>query len=186
MTKINKKTKNNDIIGEEENPNEANKNHPQNSSEKTIDYRNIFLEDDEKLMGILKKGWLQNLTLENSLSHQFLLLSQKRLYYSGTSFGQLNGRKLGRMKVLKILPLNKIDSIQFGKVAHVWLVIVGIITLPLFGFGLILIILYFLSKRQTMVISTPTAPIEISLSLFGVDKTINFAKLLGKEMSIKK
>lgn len=185
MVKINKTTKENEIAVEKENHYEENSSNSKKLDKESINYTNFFLEEDEKLEGILKKGWLRNLTLQNSLSKQFLLLSQKRLYYSGTTLGQLNGGKHGRIKGLKILPLNKIDSIQFGKVEHIWLIFLGIITLPLFGFGLILIILYFLSKRQTMVISTPTAFVEISLSLFGIDETINFAKLLGKQISKK-
>lgn len=65
----------------------------EDDSKDVVDYSKIFLEKDEELKGVLKKGWLRNITLENSFSRQFLLLSQKRVYFSGTNYTKKSGRK---------------------------------------------------------------------------------------------
>ncbi|MCK5283092.1 MAG: hypothetical protein KAK00_06800 [Nanoarchaeota archaeon] len=156
------------------------------SSKDEAKLNSIFLEDDEKLIASLKSGWLRNLTLENAMAQEFVILSQKRVYYSGTTVGELGGRKGVRIKGLQILPLEKIDAIQFAQVQNMMLLVLGVLTLPLFGVGIIFLVAYFLTRKQALIIGTASASVEISFSAYGMRSIMDFAKALGKELSKKK
>lgn len=81
------------------------------------------------------------------------------------------------------MPIDKIDNIEFLKVENIWLIFFGILTLPAFGFGLILIIMYFLTRKKIMIISSTSGSIGVLLTLYGLEETMNFTRLLGEQMN---
>lgn len=86
-------------------------------------------------------SWFLNLigiapTVEMRLTHETVEFAQ------GSMFGQMR----------RTVPLTQVASITHGYVKPLGLLVLGLVTLPMFGIGLIFIIMYFLKKSLSLVV----------------------------------
>lgn len=161
--------------------------------------KNIFLERDEDLVAKMSRGTLSNMVLGGSINSNYVALSNKRIYYSGISYGSYGETKFGRAKAFITIPLEKICSISFYKTQNIVLLILAFIfglpslfllmnasaswsILPFIVTG-IFTVSYFTSKKRVFIVSSPSAKIEIEFKLYGKEAIIDFSKKLGETLS---
>lgn len=161
----------------------------------------IFIEADESLISQMSRGYLSNMILGGSFSSDYVLLSNRRVYYSGTFVGRA-GANIGKWTGQIILPLQKISSISFlerkniGLLIFAWILlltglVVGVAAaentegLSFFAVapGIFFFILYFLLIKRLFIIASESASIQINYRLYGEEIIRKFAHDLGKTLT---
>ncbi len=84
----------------------------------------VFLEADESLVSQMSRGYLSNLVLGGTLSSDFVILSDRRVYYSGSYIGRV-GTGVAKLTGQIILPLQKVTSVSFLDKKSIALLILG-------------------------------------------------------------
>lgn len=157
--------------------------------------QDLVLEKEEKVLGVLNKGGFSNSLLEGTLGSEYVVLSDRRVYYSGKFFN--NGQKISGECVI---PLEKISSIGAQKKSKPWLLIpapilmvlgTGVsvdgdgpaIGVPFIVLGLLLVFWFFSSKTNFLGVTAGSTTIAISFKFFGEKEILQFRKELGKAMT---
>ncbi len=165
----------------------------------------VFLEEDEQHVGSLSRGYISNIVLDGDFSKNYVILSDRRVYYSGIFFGSVGGAKLGKMRSQLILPLEKITSIGIMNKSNVGILILGVLLLIAGIIGaasfsqnvrragsgpilfllpsIILFLVYWFSKRKYFVISTDSGSMDIDFRIFGMNAIVEFSKKLGAALT---
>lgn len=166
----------------------------------------LFLESDEKLLSILKKGYFRNYILEDSISKDYLILSNRRVYYSGTYFGRIGGI-FSKSVAQVIFPLEKISSILFLVKKPIWTIFftmffaffggvilvldinsrrLDLVLFWLFFWGVsfgFFVLHNFLTERVFVLTSSDSSSIQISFTLYGEKAIREFANQTGKALT---
>lgn len=163
--------------------------------------KDIFLESDEVALCTMSRGYISNYVLGGNLSSDIVVLTSKRVYYSGGVIGS-TGKSIGKLKGQVILPLDKISSLSFIEIKKTSLLVIAIVWLILgvvIGFmfegqtggasflsvfpSVIFYFAYLFSISRSFVISTDTASTLISYKLYGKDAICKFSRMLGAAMT---
>lgn len=167
----------------------------------------LFLEADEFLIDELSQGFVANLILTDSISDDYLILSNKRVYYSGVNYGNVGGLKLDRYKCKIVIPLDKVCSFGTTVISKIFVLIISIlVSLSLFIIALTShgihdeikafetglaffvfifgLIIYFVSKKKYLIIKTFSDTIIIDFKLYKEASIYDFIKSLGKATSM--
>ncbi|MBW2702136.1 MAG: hypothetical protein JRF33_15065 [Deltaproteobacteria bacterium] len=136
------------------------------------------------MLGTLSRGLLSNLALGGNWSKNYVILSDRRLYYSGMAIGGLGGKTL-KARVNAIMPLEKIEAIWFTRTSPIFLLVFGILLLPV-GLGLLFLIAYAVSRESYLVVSTGENNVWISFKMYGATDISIFAEKMGAAMTAHK
>jgi len=150
------------------------------------------------------RGYLSNAVLGGQLSSNFVALSNRRVYYSGTFIARV-GKTIRKSTGQIVIPLEKVTSISFLETKNVGLLALAVIllieslfirsawgdisrTVSIFStFGLLGSIAFFLAYFVTIyrffAISSDSATIQVSYRLYGEDAIRRFAHDLGKALT---
>lgn len=154
----------------------------------------VFLEKSEILLSSLTRGIISHLLLGGNLRSRFILLTDRRVYYSGK---QLKGGDLGAAQI--IIPLDAISSISIfqkkapgiallGIVFLVLGIIIGLVAKSMMAvvlsafFFLFMLFAYGASTHIVCTIASSSVKIEIDFQFYGEEQTRRFIRDLGAAM----
>jgi hypothetical protein len=151
----------------------------------------VFLDQSEILLSSLTRGALSHLLLGGGLRSRFILLTDRRVYFSGKQLRQ------GRLRFAQvIIPLDSISSMSIVETQSPILAMFAIILL-LAGTGIsflaesmipigisaflsmVVLLAYGLSRHLVCSIASSSAKIEIDFQLYGEERTRQFIRDLG-------
>ena len=110
--------------------------------------KTFFHDPDEKVMAVLGQGYVAGIISAGGFSKSVMVLTDRRLYTSGKVFGKGSNNVISSVKGKQVVDVRNISSTGFQEVSKTELLWKGIITLPLFGMGIIFLVLYFLSRTR--------------------------------------
>jgi len=134
------------------------------------------------------------LLLGGNLASEFVLLSDRRVYYSGK---YLKGRRFGFGQV--VLPLDAVSSVSFFEAKSYGAALIALMSLGL-GFLFVLVtrdirplvfslvpavilwLVFILSVKRLLIISSSSASVEIEYKAYGAEAIQAFAHHLGSAM----
>jgi hypothetical protein len=172
--------------------------HPINSQHEKL--QNIFLDADEKYITHLSQGLLANLVFWGNFASQAIILSDRRLYFSGKHLfkGKIaKGQTVQQLDSISSYGLIKIKNIIFLFLSW-FFIICGLIifsimnssrwdrdqastTLAVFVIiGLILLLLYFLLQKTYLYISNTSSSVSLNLNFSAVVAVDRLFKNLAK------
>ena len=159
----------------------------------------LFLEADEKLLAQMSRSYASNFLIGGTLSSDYVVLSDRRMYYSGKYIGRVGRAKLAHARGNIILPLEQISSALSVRITNIgmliWgalLSIAGIVVISSRVFrdfqtigilaliaGIVLILVALFLKRHYFIVSTGSESIRIDYRMYGEDRIQEFSKKLG-------
>jgi hypothetical protein len=180
------------------------KNQPINSQHEK--FHNIFLDVEEKYITHLSQGLLANLVFWGDFASQAIILSDRRLYFSGKHLfkGKLaKGQTVQQLDSISSYGLIKTKNIIFLILS--WIFIIGGLiifsimksnrwerdqaptTLAVFVIiGLILLLLYFLLQKTYLYISNTSSSVSIDLNFSAIVAVDRLFKNLAKAIDNSK
>ena len=100
------------------------------ASQVKVNGTNYFVDSDEYVVKTLGNGYLQNIVTTGSAANTTAILTQKRLYFSGTCY-ENKGLAFKKVKASKIIDLEDITGTGFLHKSHIVFLILAILCLML-------------------------------------------------------
>lgn len=116
------------------------------------------ISSDEQEIMTVGQGFGTSLLVGAGLSKTTATLSSRRLYIQGRGIGVSRQERISLVADLD--QIGGVGTIYSGNLA---LLIIGVLALPALGFGLIFILLWFMTKERGMMIYLPGAQFACSL-----------------------
>lgn len=101
-------------------------------------------------------------TNEEKLATLTGLVGRKKTSISLTNERIYQTVKVSGGEELRMIPLHRIDSYGIVTQHSMLLLIIGILTIPLFGFGLIVLLIWWLTRKTAFVVNSVSGKMEIS------------------------
>lgn len=127
-----------------------------------MDFKDVFIDPTEKFIAILGNDYLQNVIVKGDLSKGFAIVTDRRLYFKGTSFTYF-GEKFRKTIDDKVVDLKDITGTGYQRSEPFWMIAVAS-----------LLILYFVAIFFLLLNNSNLYQFSIPRSFWGLSCGISF------------